>query len=215
MAVALSCEAILFDLDGVLVDSHHVVERTWRRWSEHHGLDVPDLVVRAHGRRSVETVREVAPHLNADTEVGWLAEAELDDFDGVVALPGAASILGSLRAHEWAVVTSGGRELARRRLQHANLPLPGILIAAEDVTTGKPAPDGYLLAAERLSCDAAKCVVVEDTPPGVEAGQRAGARTVALTTTFARAALSHADLIVSELRDLTVHHETSGLVVSG
>ena len=215
MSVRLKCKAILFDLDGVLVDSHQVVERTWRRWSERHRLDVPDIVIRAHGRRSVETVRDVAPHLDADTEVRWLAEAELADFEGVIALPGAASILASLRSDEWAVVTSGGRELARRRLAQANLPIPGILIAAEDVATGKPAPDGYLMAAERLSCDATRCVVIEDTPAGIQAGQGAGALTVALTTTFARAALSRADLIVTDLRDLGLRHGSSGLILSG
>ena len=214
MTVTLQCEAILFDLDGVLVDSHQVVERTWRRWLERNGIDAPDIVKRAHGRRSIETVRDVAPALDADVEVRWLAEAELGDFDGVVALPGAASILGALREGEWAVVTSGGRELARRRLVHATLPVPDILIAAEDVPVGKPAPDGYLRAAERLGYHASHCLVIEDTPPGIQAGRSSGAKTVALTTTFSSAELAGADWIVRDLDHLNVRRSASALLIS-
>ena len=214
MTTALRCEAILFDLDGVLVDSHTVVERTWRRWTERHTIHVPDIVRRAHGRRSIETVREAAPQLDADEEVQWLASVELGDFDGIIALPGAASILGALREGEWAVVTSGGRELARRRLMHANLPLPGVLIAAEDVAVGKPAPDGYLMAASRLAVSLSQCIVVEDTPAGIEAGRRSGARVIALATTFPRTALAGADEIVNTLNDLNLQRLTSGLEVT-
>jgi sugar-phosphatase len=214
VSVSLSCEAILFDLDGVLVDSHHVVERTWHRWVARHGMDVPDIVQRAHGRRSVETVREVAPELNAEEEVRWLADVESGDFEGVVALPGTAAMLDALRPGEWAVVTSGGRELARRRLAHAKLPLPDILIAAEDVTAGKPAPDGYLKAAENLARPALKCLVIEDTPPGIEAGRAAGARTVALTTTFPSVALTSADMIVDHLDDLILQRAGSTMVIT-
>jgi sugar-phosphatase len=212
--VVLKCEAILSDLDGVLVDSHTVVERTWRRWIERHGIDAPDIVRRAHGRRSIETVRDVAPELNADEEVRWLAEAELGDFEGVVALPGAAAILGALRSGEWAVVTSGGRELAQRRLAHAKLPLPNILIAAEDVAVGKPAPDVYLTAAERLQCSATNCVVIEDTPPGIQAGRNSGAQTLALTTTFPADMLTEADLIVPHLDHLVLQRTGSTLLIS-
>ena len=214
MTTALPCEAILFDLDGVLVDSHAVVERTWRRWTERHAIYVPDIVHRAHGRRSIETVREVAPELDADEEVQWLASVELGDFDGILALPGAASILGALREGEWAVVTSGGRELARRRLMHANLPLPDVLIAAEDVAIGKPAPDGYLMAASRLALRLSQCIVVEDTPAGIEAGRRSGAWVIALATTFPRTALAGADEIVNTLNDLNLQRLTSGLEVT-
>ena len=213
MTFALECQAVLFDLDGVLVDSHLVVERTWQRWAARNAIDVPDLVQRAHGRRSIETVRDVAPQLDADAEVWWLAEAELGDFDGVVALPGAASLLERLRAGEWAVVTSGGRELARRRLTHVNLPLPHILVAAEDVAEGKPAPDGYVMAAMRLGLHPSQCIVIEDTPPGIQAGRTAGARTVALTTTFPETALGAAETIVKNLNALTIHRSAVGLTV--
>ena len=213
MSTTLQCQAILFDLDGVLVDSHLVVERTWHRWIERTGINATDIVSRAHGRRSIETVREVAPQLDADDEVRWLASVELGDFNGIVALPGAASILGALREGEWAVVTSGGRELARRRLTHANLPVPDVLIAAEDVPVGKPAPDGYLMAANLLARDSSQCIVVEDTPAGIQAGRLSGARTIALTTTFPMTALASADVIVNNLSDLTLRRGNSGFTV--
>jgi sugar-phosphatase len=213
MSASLQCQAILFDLDGVLVDSHTVVERTWRRWIERHGFDVPDIVRRAHGRRSIDTVRDVAPQLSADDEVQWLASVELGDFDGVVALPGAAIILEALRHGEWAVVTSGGRVLARRRLEHANLPVPDILIAAEDVAVGKPEPDCYLKAARQLARDPSHCIVIEDTPAGIKAARESGARTVALTTTFSRTALGGADIIVNDLSHLNLERTASALLV--
>ncbi|HSA56066.1 MAG TPA: HAD-IA family hydrolase, partial [Gemmatimonadaceae bacterium] len=160
----LSCRAVLFDLDGVLVDSHLVVERTWQRWLARHDLHIPGLVARAHGRRSVETVLDVAPHLDAETEVRWLAEAELLDTDGLVALPGAQAAIAALPEARRAVVTSGGRALASLRLHQVGLPLPAVLVAAEDVRAGKPSPECYRLAASRLGVDPAQCVVVEDTP---------------------------------------------------
>ena len=209
----MRCGAILFDLDGVLVDSGPVVERTWRRWAALRGLHVPDLVRRAHGRRSIETVRDVAPHLDADEEVRWLADAELSDLDGVGALPGASSLLATLRDGEWAVVTSGGSELARRRLSHTGLPMPRILVAAEDIPVGKPAPDGYLLAARQLAREPSDCVVIEDTPAGIQAGRAAGAYVVALTTTFPKVLLTGADAVISTLARLRIHRAERGLLL--
>jgi mannitol-1-/sugar-/sorbitol-6-phosphatase len=213
VSLTLTCDAILFDLDGVLVDSHAVVERTWRRWGEKHGLDGAQLVRRAHGRRTIETVREVAPHLDLDEEVRWLAETELSDFEGIVALPGAAIVLRTLRDTEWAVVTSGGRELARRRLEYAALPVPEILIAAEDVQSGKPSPEGYLIAASRLGVDPSRCVVIEDTPPGIQAGRLAKAQTVALATTFPRADLTGADVVAESLAGVKIERSTDQLIL--
>ena len=213
MSDQLHCDAILFDLDGVLVDSGSVVERTWHRWAALRGVADLTLVQRAHGRRSIETVREVAPHLDAEEEVGWLAAAELADFDGVRALPGAAQAIAVLREGEWAVVTSGGNELARRRLAYAKLPIPTVLVAAEDVSVGKPAPDGYRLAAERLGLDPSRCTVIEDTPAGIQSGLRARARVVALSTTFPKPALAGADVVASSLADIDVRRSRSGLLL--
>jgi sugar-phosphatase len=213
MSQMLRCNAILFDLDGVLVDSKPVVERTWHGWAALRGVNVPDLVRRAHGRRSIETVRDVAPHLDAEAEVRWLANAELSDFDGVGALPGASSLLATLTDGEWAVVTSGGSELALRRLSHAGLPTPSILVAAEHIPVGKPAPDGYLLAARRLGLEPSDCAVIEDTPAGIQSGRAAGANVVALTTTFPQAFLADADALACTLADLRVHRTDKGLLL--
>jgi sugar-phosphatase len=203
-SAVLNCDAVLYDLDGVLVDSRAVVERTWRRWAEVRGVRDPDLVRRAHGRRSVETVREVAPTLDSDEEVRWLAAAELSDFDGVVALPGAADALAALSDAQRAIVTSGGRELARKRLLHVGLPVPAILVAAEDVSEGKPSPEGFLAAASKLGVHPSRCIVLEDTPAGIQAAHGAGCRIVALTTTFPKSSLPEADVVVESLADLQI-----------
>jgi sugar-phosphatase len=206
-------DAVLFDLDGVLVDSHTVVERTWRRWAALRGLEVPDLVSRAHGRRSIETVRNVAPHLDAAEEVRWLSNAELVDFDGVVALPGALAALASLSDGQVAIVTSGGRELAQRRLKQAGLPIPRVLAAAEDVREGKPSPEGYLTAARHLGVVPSRCIVFEDTPPGVDAGRAAGATVIALSTTFPKKALAAADAVLHTLASVRIVQTQGGLTI--
>ena len=213
MSPVLRCAAILFDLDGVLVDSRAVVERTWHRWAALRGIRTSDLVERAHGRRSTDTVRDVAPHLDPEEEVRWLAAAELSDLEGVRALPGAASALVALEEGEWAVVTSGGRELARRRLAHAQLPVPTVLVAAEDVLRGKPAPDGYRMAAERLGVDPAQCVAIEDTPAGIQSARLAPARVMALTTTFPGPALAAADVVANTLADVEIQRAKAGLLL--
>lgn len=200
----LACRAVLFDLDGVLVDSHRVVERTWQRWLERTGLQIPGLVARAHGRRSIETVRDVAPQLDGEAEVRWLAEAELADLEGLDALPGAHDALSALPDSRRAIVTSAGRALATLRLDHLRLPIPEVLVAAEDVRTGKPAPECYRLAAARLDFDPADCVVVEDTPAGMEAGRAAGARVIGVATTFPASALVHAAAVVASLADVRI-----------
>jgi sugar-phosphatase len=203
-SAVLTCDAVLFDLDGVLVDSRAVVERTWRRWAALRGVHDRDLVRRAHGRRSVETVREVAPALDSDEEVRWLAAAESADFDGVVALPGSADALVAVSDAQKAIVTSGGRELARQRLLHVDLPMPAILIAAEDVREGKPSPEGFLSGALKLGVDPSRCIVIEDTPAGIRAGRAAGSQVIALTTTFPKSALLEADVVVASLADLRI-----------
>ena len=204
---------MLFDLDGVLVDSHVVVERTWQRWMLSRSLQVPDIVRRAHGRRSLDTVRDIAPHLDPETEVQWLAEAEQADLDGVVALPGAAAALGALAEGQRAIVTSGGRVLARLRLEHVGLPVPEVLVAAEDVREGKPSPEPYVVAARRLGVDPSRCVVFEDTPAGVEAGRAAGATVIGIATTFPSDALRAASTVVASLADLDIVPVDAGFVL--
>ena len=195
---------MLFDLDGVLVDSRAVVERTWLKWIARHGLVIPDIVRRSHGRRSVDTLRELAPALPIDAEVAWLEATELADSEGLVALPGALEAFGGLPDNRCAIVTSGGRALARMRLRATGFPEPTLVVAAEDVRAGKPSPEGYELAAARLGVDPHECVVIEDTPAGISAGRAAGAKVLALATTFPASALVDADMIVPSLASIRI-----------
>jgi sugar-phosphatase len=178
----MRCQAILFDMVGVLVDSRAVVERTWHRWAARHGIEAGPIIAVAHGRRTSETLAEMMPHLVIADEVAWLDAAEMDDFDGIVEVSGAAAFVASLPPDRWAIVTSAGRDLALRRLACAGIEAPPILVSSEDVRSGKPSPDGYRLGAERLGFDAWECIVFEDAPPGIEAARRAGMRAVAVCT---------------------------------
>jgi len=209
--LTISCQAILFDLDGVLVDSRAAVERTWERWAKRHSIARTDLVAKAHGRRSIETVREIAPELDAAAEVRWLESAELNDEEGLVALPGAAAALSVLSDETRAVVTSGGHALAALRMRAAGLAMPSVIVAAEDVVQGKPAPEGYLLAAARLGVSPADCVVIEDTPAGIAAGLNAGASVIGLSTTFPASDLTAAHVTVPSLEALRIVVESTCL----
>jgi sugar-phosphatase len=201
-------------MDGVLVDSHTVVERTWRRWSARHGIDADHVLRVAHGRRTSETLHEVAPHLPLAEEVAWLDATELSDFDGLRAVAGAADLLASLQEIPWAVVTSAGRELARRRMAAAGLPEPLVVVASEDVARGKPAPDGYLLAATRLAVQPEHAVVLEDAPPGIAAARAAGCAVIGVGTTCGPSELAGAGFVVPDLTSVTVTRDAEGWRVS-
>ncbi|MFP5354856.1 MAG: HAD-IA family hydrolase [Gemmatimonadota bacterium] len=200
----LTCRGFLFDMDGVLVNSHAVVDRTWRRWAERHGMDPDPIIAVAHGRRASDTLRDVAPHLDIAAETKWLDEAERHDLDGVVAMPGAVATLTHLPGVSWAIVTSCGDALARARLEAACLPIPRVLIASERIDRGKPFPDGYLAGARGLHLAASDCIVFEDTPPGVEAGLAAGAQVVGLATTYGADRLTAATRVVRDLSEVHI-----------
>jgi sugar-phosphatase len=182
----MTCRAVLFDMDGTLVDSRACVEKTWRAWCARHGLDGDRLLRISPGRQQRVTIAMVAPHLASDTEVGWLRRAEENCRDGIAPVPGTRRLLATLAPGQWAVVTSAWRRLAEIRLAAAGLALPGVLVTADEVATSKPSPDGYLLAAARLGVRPADCLVIEDTPVGIAAGRAAGMRTIGITTTFGR-----------------------------
>jgi len=200
----MQCRAILFDLDGVLVDSRECIELIWHAWAAERGLDPADFLRVAHGRRIAETLRLVAPQLDAVAEAAVLDAMEEVETRGLRAVPGAAALLRQLSEVQRAIVTSGSHGVATLRLRTAGLPIPGVFVTAGDVTQGKPHPEGYLLAAGRLGVAPADCVVLEDSPPGVAAGKAAGMRVIALLTTYAAAALSGADACLSSLADLRV-----------
>ncbi|HTJ23870.1 MAG TPA: HAD-IA family hydrolase [Gemmatimonadaceae bacterium] len=200
----IRCAAILFDLDGVLVDSSACVEKSWRDWAVRRRLD-PDRVMEvAHGRRSIETVQLVAPHLNAADEAAAIAAVESTTTDGVFEVPGARALLERLPSNAWAIVTSGVRAVATLRIRHTRLPVPEVLVPADEIQRGKPHPEGYLTAATRLGVDPAMCIVVEDTPAGLEAARAAGMRSVAVSGTYPAAALTIADITVPRLDALRI-----------
>lgn len=160
----LGCAAVLFDMDGVLVRSEAVVRRVWRRWAESRGFDPEAILRTAHGRRTLDTLRTVAPGLDQSAEFRWVEEAELADHDGIESIGGAHDLVSRLPDSRWAVVTSAGRELALRRLTWAGLTIPSCLIPADEVGQGKPSPEGYLRAAAGLGVAPADCVVFEEAP---------------------------------------------------
>ena len=199
--MVFTTKAILFDMDGVLIDSAPAVERVWRAWAAAHGLDPVRVVAQAHGRRSVETIRAVAPHMNAERENIKVEQLEIDDKEGVTALPGATELLRSLPADRVAIVTSATRPLAVARLGYAGLPVHPQMITADDVTHGKPSPEPYLKGAAELGFAAVDCLVFEDTPAGVASAHAAGMRVIALQTTYPASELRSADALVASLAD--------------
>jgi mannitol-1-/sugar-/sorbitol-6-phosphatase len=203
----LQCRGILFDLDGVLVDSTPAVARVWTIWANKHGF-VPDEVVRqAHGRPSLTTIRELLPHADHEAENREVERGEIEDVDGVIPLPGALELLQALPPDRWAIATSCTRRLAEVRIRAAGLPVPKHLITSNDVLHGKPDPEPYIKAAKILGLAPADCIVVEDAPAGIRAGKAAGARVLALRTTAPDAELTQAgaDWIVNDLASLRLN----------
>ncbi len=208
----LACDALLFDLDGVLIDSSTAIVRNWRAWADRHGIDVARITQVMHGVRSVETIRAVAPQLDAAQEAAWLTAREVADTDGVVPMPGARQLLAALPADRWTIVTSGSADLARARLQAAGLPVPAQIVTADDVTQGKPAPEPYLLGASRLGIVPERCLVVEDAPAGIQAGRSAGMGVLGIASTHAAAEVLAvgATVVVDRLADLVVENAAGG-----
>ncbi|RZS91567.1 sugar-phosphatase [Motilibacter rhizosphaerae] len=188
--------AVLFDADGVLVDSSATYRRVWTRWALHHDLDPALVWAATHGRRPTETVAEVAPLLDVDLEhARLLREVALEDAPFPL-YPGVPELLASLPPRAWAVVTSGRDDAVRARLRAGGAPEPAVVVDGGVVLRGKPDPEGYLLAADVLDVAPADCLVVEDSPAGVAAGSAAGMRVLGLTTTHPPEALAGADEVL-------------------
>jgi sugar-phosphatase len=213
MSAVFECRAILFDLDGVLVDSSVVLERHWKEWADRHGVSFERLATIMHGRTPTETIRMMAPHVDAEEEGRVYEVEEGADTDGVEAYPAACGLLRSLPSHGWAVVTSGRRATAFARLGCGGFPDPPVLVCGEDVHRGKPDPEPYLLAAKRLDVSPEQCLVVEDSPAGIDSARSAGMRVVAVATTHDAQALALADVVTREIGDLRVQSEAGGFAV--
>jgi sugar-phosphatase len=199
--VKLAARAILFDLDGVLVDSMPAVRAAWTDWAGRRGLPVETVLASLH-LTAEELVRKFAPGLDPAGEAHNVALRQASLDVRIAALEGSRELVGRLPRDSWAVITSGRRRLALRHLELGQLPIPEVLVTAEDTPRGKPDPAGYLLAAERLGLLPVDCLVIEDSPAGVLAGRNACMAVVAVTTSHAAGDLSDADAIVSSLSPL-------------
>ncbi len=205
---------LLMDMDGTLVDSEHVSDRCWAEWCDRRGRDLASVLPQSRGRQGVEVMAQVAPELTAAelrADADAFTSAEIADTDGVVGTPGADRLLVGLREQgvPFALVTSAIRPLATARMVAAGLGMPVVAICGDEVTAGKPDPDGYLRAASALGLDPAQCLVLEDATSGIEAGQAAGARVIALGS----GPHPGADAWIRTLDELRVHRDEVGFVV--
>jgi len=208
---------ILFDLDGTLIDSLPAVERAWTLWAHRVQLE-PSLVLRQiHGRRSLDSVRALAPDRDPLVEDAWLRAQESTDTEGVRMLPGAADLIATLYDAKWAVVTSGTRDVATARLQATGIPIRPSNVYGDDVERGKPDPQPFALGAKRLGLTPSSCLVLEDTASGIRSASDAGCFTVGIAHEahdVSKLMGSGARCVIRSLRDLRVVQSGEALHVS-
>lgn len=179
----LVAKALLFDMDGTLVDSRAGVERLWREWCAAHHLNFAEVKPHLHGVRLADNVRRFTPAgYDVEQEVAAMYRAELEDADSVIALPGTRELLASLPPECWTIVTSADHELARARLRAADVSAPPKMVGGNDVSVGKPDPQGYLEAARRMGCRPDQTLIFEDAAAGIAAGMAAGGRVIGIAS---------------------------------
>ncbi len=204
--VKISCGAVLFDLDGVLVDSVRSGDKQWRVWATEPALDPAVVIPAAHGVPTIETIRRFAPQvpfpIDVEAEARMMERREIEDRESVLPVTGAADLLARIPPDRWTIVTSGTRALAEARLGYVGLPVPRTMVTASDITRGKPDPEPYLKGAAALKTAPTECVVIEDAPSGIRAGHAAGMRTIGIRSTYPREAIAEADYVVNRLSDL-------------
>ncbi|EIV3802110.1 TPA: sugar phosphatase [Klebsiella aerogenes] len=213
----MQCKGFLFDLDGTLVDSLPVVERSWCKWGDRFGIPHDEILGFIHGKQAITSIRHFMPGRGEEdiqAEFRFLEQIEATDIDGIVALPGALNLLNTLNEAgiPWAIVTSGSIPVAHARHRAAGLPMPKVFVTAEQVKKGKPAPDAYLLGAELLGIPAQQCAVVEDAPAGLLSGLAAGCRTIAVNVPADAPRLDEADLVLTTLESLRIERQADGNV---
>lgn len=176
-------DAFLFDMDGTILSSIAATERVWGAWATRHGIDVETFLPTIHGVRASDTIRRLDLGLDVEHEAKLLLEAEMTDLDGIEPIDGVVDFLKTLPENRWAIVTSAPLELARLRIAAAGLPMPGTIVSAEDVSHGKPSPECFQRGAQRLGFDPRNCLVFEDAPAGILAGEAAGSAVIVVTAT--------------------------------
>ncbi|WP_435037236.1 HAD family hydrolase [Pseudomonas neuropathica] len=203
--------AFLFDMDGTVLNSIAAAERIWAAWAVRHGVDVEVFLPTIHGVRAIDTITRLnLPGVDAEAQAAFITEAEIEDVEGIVEIPGAAKFLNSLPKDRWAMVTSAPRDLALRRMAAAGIPEPAVMITAEDVKAGKPDPSGYLLAAKRLGLEARDCLIFEDATVGIQAAEAAGAPLMIITTTHQHP-LETAHATLASYAAVSVEVDSNGL----
>jgi sugar-phosphatase len=202
--VQIRCKGVLFDMDGILISSLGVVERTWTKWALIRGLDPEHVLGVIHGRRAVDSMTDLCPDLDIEAEMKVLEDIEVQDSDGLKVLPGILDLLAALPKDRWTVVTSATERVARVRLAAGGIPVPERIVQAESVTEGKPAPAPYLAGAALLGFAPEECVVFEDSSSGVKAGHDAGCIVVATTFSHSVDSLDAADYLVEDVTGVGV-----------
>jgi sugar-phosphatase len=205
-------QAIVFDKDGVLLDTMTMIRAAWADWAVVHALDPQEVLASIH-MTSYELIQRFAPSADMAEEIDWIASRQSNPERSIAAFDGAAELLHGLPPAAWGVVTSARRDAALRHFRTARLPIPEVLVGAEDVPRGKPDPAGFLLAAQRLGIQSQACVAVEDAPAGIRAARDAGMFVVAVGTTHARGDLVEADVVIDALTELRVVAAAGGLEV--
>lgn len=213
----MQCKGFLFDLDGTLVDSLPVVERSWCTWADRFGIPHDEVLNFIHGKQAITSLRHFLPGRSEEdiqAEFRYLETVEAQDTDGITALPGAVALLTQLdnAGIPWAIVTSGSVPVAHARHRAGGLPEAKIFVTAERVRHGKPAPDAYLLGAELLGLAPQECAVVEDAPAGLLSGLSAGCRTIAVNVPADAPRLDEADFVLTSLEDLIIVRQPDGNV---
>jgi len=202
--VSISCKAILFDMDGILISSIGSVERSWTRWAILRGVDPALARVTAHGRRAVEAIAKLRPDLDCNAELKVIENLEIADNEGLTILPGVLELLAALPANRWTVVTSATERLTRIRLALGGIPVPEELVTADQVTRGKPHPEPFLAGAALLGVAPTDCLVLEDSSSGAESGRAAGCTVVATTFSHPAESLNAAHYLVRDLTGILV-----------
>jgi sugar-phosphatase len=205
-----SCSAFLFDMDGTLVDSSVKVEDIWRIWCDRHNVDLASVMAIQQGVRSEDVIVQIAPHLDIPAECAWIDEMEVTDCEGIIEVAGARALLAKVPPELWTIATSACLAPAFARLQHCQIPVPDTMACAEHVSAGKPDPQIYRLAAQRLGQNPADCLAFEDAPAGISSALAAGCRVIQI----GGEQKLHPDVlyVLADFQSVAVQHGAEGLV---